>query len=452
MNNEAHTSPSKQTLGLPSLFAVAFGLVVAQSCFVSILNGAGIGGGSFFIAIFIAFILALCYSATFSELSLMMPKAGSISTYTTASIGHFPAIIATLSGYLIPMIFAMPAELLLVENIINTIFNVNIAYLGLFLVVFFTILNILGIDLFATVQNLLAYAMLVALILIGVVGFATPSIIETPPIFTQFIASDASVFSLVVMAFWAFTGLEFICPMIEEAKNPEKNIPKTMFAAAFILLLVYCLVAYTGMMHLNAEAASKSLVPHWLLVETLFGSSAKIVMAVLAITASSSTINTVVASVPRMLQGMAENNQLPSVFLKTSAKYQTPWFGIIFMSCLVLPMLLFGNADHIVIMLISSGTAWLVAYIIAHINVIVLRIKHPNAHRPFKTPLYPLPQIIGIVGMIYAIINNSPSEEMKSTVFTNALICMSIVAGFAFIWVKFIMKKGLFETTDNFSK
>lgn len=52
--------------------------------------------------------MTMCYATTFAELSLMTPKAGGISTYTLASIGHFPAIIATLSGYVIPNILRLP--------------------------------------------------------------------------------------------------------------------------------------------------------------------------------------------------------------------------------------------------------------------------------------------------------------------------------------------------------
>ena len=68
------TSELKRTLGLPSLFAVAIGVVVAQICFVSVLQGVAIGGASFFIALIIAFFLTLCYVFTFSELALMLPE------------------------------------------------------------------------------------------------------------------------------------------------------------------------------------------------------------------------------------------------------------------------------------------------------------------------------------------------------------------------------------------
>jgi amino acid transporter len=117
MKNHPKQNGLKKVLGFPSLFAAAIGLVVAQSCFVSVLQGVGNGGATFFIALIIAFLLTLCYSATWAELSLMMPKAGGISSYTVTAIGPFPAIIATISGYVIPNIMVSPAELYLLEEI-----------------------------------------------------------------------------------------------------------------------------------------------------------------------------------------------------------------------------------------------------------------------------------------------------------------------------------------------
>ena len=74
-HNTAGTTPNglKRVLGFPSLFVVAIGVVTAQSCFVSVLQGAAIGGASFFIALLMAFVLTMCYVSTYSELSLMMP-------------------------------------------------------------------------------------------------------------------------------------------------------------------------------------------------------------------------------------------------------------------------------------------------------------------------------------------------------------------------------------------
>ena len=92
----------------------------------------------------------------------------------------------------------------------------------------------------------------------------------------------------------------------------------------------------------------------------------------------------------------------------------------------------------IVATVIISYYTW---YIITHINVIVLRKRYPNLDRPYKTPFYPVPQVIGILGMLYAILYASETAD----IYYAAIIVLLIAVVFGVFWVKFKMKKGLFE-------
>ena len=449
MGQSTYTGELNRTLGLPSLFAVAVGVVVSQVVFVSILQGVGIGGASFFVAMLIAFVLTLCYVFTYSELALLLPKAGSISSYTEVAIGHFPAIVATIAGYLAPAIFGLPAELFLLEYILDVLYPGSFVFTGVIVLVMFTILNLIGVDLFSKVQSLLSYLMLTSMVVIGVVGLthSDPRGLPISSIVEGISHLDFNVFNLTMLALWSFFALEFVCPLIEETKNPKKNIPRSMIGAAGVLLVIYLLIALAGYRSVPAGELTGSDIPHWLLVLELFGEKGKLIMAVLAITATCSTINTVIATLPRMLFGMAHNNQMPKIFMKIHPKTKAPWVGIIFVASIILipTLLLSGKQDIILTLMISAGTIWLIAYIIAHIDLMVLRKKYPTISRPFKSPWYPFPQILGIIGMVYMILNNSPSPDMTKQVYLNAGIILLIAGTFAWWWVKYKMKKKLFE-------
>jgi amino acid transporter len=449
MTSKVITTELKRVLGLPSVFAIAIGVVVSQVVFVSILRGVGIGGANFFIALIIAFILTLCYVFTFSELALMLPKAGSISAYTEVAIGHFPAIIATIAGYLAPAIFGLPAEMFLLESILETLYPGTFGSIGLLIMLLLTVLNVLGVDFFSKVQNILAYVMIVSLLIIGITGIthSEPQGESLSTILEGLKNIDISILSLTMLALWSFMALEFVCPMIEETKNPNRNIPLSMLMAAVVLLLIYTFIALAGYMVVPGEELAGSDIPHYLLLDALFGEAGKMVIAVLAITATCSTMNTVLATIPRMLFGMAHNNQLPPLFMKVHSRTKTPWFGIIFVSALIMiPMIILsGKQDIILTLMISAATVWLVAYIVSHVNLLVLRKKYPNYPRPFKSPWYPLPQILGILGMVYMVVNNSPSPEMTLQVYMNAGLITLIAAIYAGLWVRLKMKRGLFD-------
>ncbi len=450
-NVNAETSNFKPMLKYGSLLAIAVGLVVGQGPILSVMQGVGFGGTDFILVLFIGLIFALCNAVTFAELSLMFPKAGSLSTYTEVAIGHFPAILATMTGYVMLTMFGLSAETMLVGAVLDTLFPgvfspmmVVVSVIGLF-----TVLNILGTNIFANLQSIMTYVMLVFLTLVSVVALSKmgqPIPAPHTP-FADWTAIDGSWMGLLGLGMWAYFGIEFVTPLIEESKNPARDVPRSMFIGLIIIFVMYVLFSLGAGTYVSRETLSTSPVPHFDYFMAVFGEGSKWVLAVLCLTASGSTVNTVLASVSRMLYGMAENGQAFGVFKKVHPKYKTPWVALLFMGGItLLPTIFLGNdVDTIITLLIAAAATWVLAYAIAHIDLIVLRRIAPDRARPYKTPFYPIPQIVGILGMVYLFVNNSPDPAMTKTVYTLTGGLLITVAIMSAIWVKFVMKKGLFE-------
>ena len=441
----------KRSLGLISLISIAVGVVVGQGAIISVLQGVGLGGANFLLALVLGLLIALCNATSFAELSLMFPRSSNLSTYTQLALGHFPAIFATFAGYVVVAMFGIAAELLLVGTIIQELFP------GLFapmLVAFgvvslFVVLNIIGTDIFASVQNMLTFLMMLVLFLVGAiavleVGAPLPSSHQP---FADWGSFNGGVLSLIALGLWAFMGLEFVCPMAEECKNPAKDIPRAMFLGALIVFAIYMLFALGAGTYLSRDTLATSQAPHLDYATAIFGEVSKWVIAIIVLTASGSTVNTVLASVSRMLAGMAENKQAFSFLKRHHPRFATPWLAVLFMGgCISSPIILIGNnPDAIITLLIAAVAAWLLAYIIAHIDVIVLRIRMPNTARPYKSPFYPWPQIFGILAMTYLVFNNSPSPDMTKTIYMLTGIVLGLVAVMSVFWVKFVMKQPLFS-------
>lgn len=440
-----------QVLGLGSLLAVAVGLVVSQGVMVLMLQGAGIAGLGFIIPLAIGFVLALTYVFSFSELSLMIPRAGSLSSYTEVAIGHFPAILAVFSGYVVVAMFALSAELLLVDFILEKIYpGVFPPYtVGFGLLALFTGLNLMGIDVFAKLQSALAFIMIVVLLMLGlsaVTGAANPHP-EGIDLTSKWNPLGGEVITLVALAIWGYVGAEFVCPLVEESKDPERNIPRSMIIGVtviFITIAIYCLGA---LFYIPADDLAGSALPHYDFAKAVFGETGLTFLAVAAVTATCSTVNTSLAAIPRMLYGMAQNGQAFPQFKQLTKTTKTPWVAVLFVAAVTgVPMIVMGdNPDAIGLLLISAAIAWLLAYIITHINVIALRRRYPDLKRPYKTPFYPLPQIVGIAGMIYAVIYASPAPELSGQIFGAAGVVLGLVTVIGVFWVKVVMKKNLFE-------
>ena len=396
-------------LGLGALLAVAIGLVVSQGVMVLMLQGAGIAGLGFLIPLTLAFFLALTYVMSFSELALMIPRAGSLSSYTEVALGHFPAILATFSGYVVVAMFALSAELLLLDLIIAEVYpgalpSMSVAYGVLIL---FTLLNLLGIDLFARLQSALALVMVVVLLALGLTAMTGSG---SQPALTQALTHDwnplgAGVLTLVALAIWGFVGAEFVCPLVEESKQPERNIPWSMMLGVGVIFVTIALYSIGALFYVPQEELAGAALPHYLFATALLGEGGKIFLVIAAVTATCSTVNTSLAAIPRMLLGMAVNGQAFPQFKRLSKRFNTPWVAVLFVAAITgAPVLLMGDDPGAIgLLLLAAAIAWLLAYIICHLDVIALRRRYPDLARPFTTPFYPLPQLLGIADMLVSI-------------------------------------------------
>lgn len=437
----------KGVLGFPALLAAAVGLVVASTTLVSLGQGMGIGGYGFILAMVIAWILMIFQAFTFSELAITMPRAGSISSYTEVALGHFPAIVAAIAGYIIVQLLAGPAELAVASIVVNKIFfpSVSPTILAIIMLIIFMLLNLLGIDVFANFQIAFTAVMVFTLAVLGIAGLVGPG---DPKV--QFISPAmgmADVFALVALGIWLFIGAEFICPLVEESKNPKRDIPLAMIVGLVVILILKILYGAASVRYVPMDKLASSPIPHVDVAFAILGNAGVYWVGIASFCATASTINTLLAAVPRILYGMAHAGQVPSIFKWLHPRFRTPWVGIILLSLGMFIQLMTGisTIETIVVFVVASAFSWLLAYIIAHVDAIVLRIKYPKLERPFKTPLFPIPQILGIAGIILVMLNIFPDPKLKTEIYKYAFYFLGGGAIYSFFWCTFKMRKGLFK-------
>lgn len=439
----------KRSMGLYAAIASAAGLVVAAGTLVSLGQGMGIAGPGFIIPMIIALVLNLFVAFSFAELSSILPRAGGINHFTLPALGPFMAMVAVISGYVIVTIFAGSAEAAVAGLVFSDVFVpwFNPTLFSILLVVVLAIVNILGVDLFAKVQMVLVTVMIGSMMILGIIGLTgtgtgTPLTTSIP-----FNPMGMGVLSLTALGFWLFVGIELVTPMAEEIKNPRKNIPIAMISALLIILVSDLLYGFTSLKYVPMDVLAGSVAPHVEAANAMMGRTGQIWIAIVSITATATTINTLIAAVPRMLYGMSFEGQFPKVFGQLT-RWKTPGVAIGFMSSLFVICLLSGIAsiDTIIVYIMAGAICWFITYIIAHLDVLILRRKYPHANRKFKSPFGPWPQIIGIISMIYMMFNIFPDPVMKTQIYKICIVFISGTVLYSALWVKFVMKRGLFET------
>ena len=227
------------------------------------------------------------------------------------------------------------------------------------------------------------------------------------------------------LAMLAYTGIETVSNMAEEAKDPGRQVPRAVNLVVLAVLAVYLGISMIALSALPVEAVHA----HPGTYRTLLGVEghggfqndpvlgiisrlglhgtvlhlAQYYVGLLAATILFIATNAGMIGISRLSWSLAEHRQLPSIFSRLHARYRTPWFTLVFFSALAAVLVGYGNTN-VLGNLYSFGA--LLSFTIAHIAVIALRVKDPDRERPYRLPWnvrirgasIPLTAVIGGIG------------------------------------------------------
>ncbi len=194
--------------------------------------------------------------------------------------------------------------------------------------------------------------------------------------------------------FFAYIGFDSVSTHAEEAKNPRRDVPIGIISSLVICTVLYILVSgvLTGMVNyknINIDAPVSNAFAQvgltWVQVFVSLG----------ALTGITSVLLVMMLSQPRVLLAMARDGLIPqSFFGAVHDRFRTPWKSTILTGIFVatlaalLPLRILAE-------LVNIGT--LLAFVIVCAAVLIMRVKHPEAERPFRAPFYPVVPILGIL-------------------------------------------------------
>lgn len=440
----------EKKIGLFSVVATGMGLIVATSCLLSLGQGSSMVGVTFIIAMAIACVLNMLTALSISEMNALMPNlTGGLAQYTLAAMGPFITIIAMVGGYLVCNTIVGSAECAMFGNTLSSVLpGIGIpgsAYCVILLVVLIVI-NLNGIDVFAKIQDIVAYGLIISLIVMGVLGMikAGPGVpIEQPAV----LSSDfKEITSLCGLAFFLFIGCEFIIPISNKVRNARRNVPLGMIISLLVVMgmqviMVLGFANYTPWSDLGASST-----PHVLYGSLLLGKAGTVWMSIVSVLAVTSSINTIISSLGYVCYGMAKINLLPSVFEKTNKK-GAPYVGILTIggAMIIINAAGLSQTDQLSFLILTGCVFWMVAYIISHINVLIFRKRIPKAPRTFKVPGGPVLPIVGIAGTIWMIYNIASDNETRLHIYFVCVIIFILLTIYSVIWTKCVTKEKMFK-------
>ena len=468
----------KRSLGAFQLTMMGIGAIIGTGIFVLTAEAAQKAGPgmmmSFVIAGFVCAVAALCYA----ELSSMVPVSGSAYTYSYAVLGE---AIAWMVGWALVLEFAVAASAVSVGwsnyfvGLMERSFGLDMPEAftkGLYagglinlpaaaIAMLVTGLLIIGTRESATVNTVLVAIKVVALTVFVILAipvinndnftpFAPNGFLDTTGLGIGVAGAAASIF-------FAYVGFDAVATAAEETKNPQRNIPIGLIGSLAICTVFYLLVAAGAVGAIGAQpvsdasgialspgseafnaacaleanrnllACSDEPLAHvldmigWAKVAQLIGLAAFLALP--------SVILMMLFGQTRIFFVMARDGLLPfgDTLSKVHPKYGTPYVVTLITGVAVT---IFAAFFPVGVLADISNSGTLFAFLTVSVGVMVLRVREPGRHRPFRTPLIWLVGPLAFGGCAFLLLSLPMHTQMTFLKWTAAGLLVYFLYGY----------------------
>ena len=397
----------ERVLGTPALFATAYGNV-GSSIYYALGLTAVYALGLTPLVFVIAGVIFAATAATYAEGTVRYPEAGGSSSFARHAYNElvsFGAAWAQMLVYIVTVAtsaFFVPHYLSIFWEPLRQ--NPWDIVGGTVVIVLLVVLNIVGVQEAARLSITLAvidFATQLLLVALGFVLVFSPQILVdnihwgVAPTWSQFLLA-------IPVAMIAYTGIETVSNLAEEARDPVKNIPQAIKFVAVAVFVIYFTLPWIA---LSALPVTKTPDGHY---ETLLGvgppkgfsndpvlglvenlgvhgatlSALKIYVGLLAATILFIATNACVIGASRITYAMASYRQLPEVFRRLHKRFKTPYISLLFFAGVIPMIVLLPGKTSFLGTMYSFGA--MLSFTVAHASIVALRYKQRDEELVFR--------------------------------------------------------------------
>jgi basic amino acid/polyamine antiporter, APA family len=414
----------KRTLGPLDLTLLGIGAIIGTGIFVLTGTAAANQAGpaivlSYTLAGLACGFAALCYA----EFAAMIPIAGSAYTYSYATLGeifawmigwdlileyavgsmtvaigwsgYFQRILAGFGVHLPAWMSAAPAA---ADGAV-----VNLP--AIIIVLLIMILLVVGVRESARFNAAMVAVKIAAVLFFIIVGVGYVKPENWSPFMPY---AWPGVMTGAAVVFFAYIGFDAVSTTAEEAKNPRRDLPIGIIASLVICTILYVVVAaiLTGIVPVVAFKSDPQFLnaPVGYALSVINLDWAAGLVSAGAVAGITSVLLVMLMSQPRIFFSMSRDRLLPPGVSKVHPRFQTPYITTI-ITCVAVAIAAGFIPIQVVGEMTSIGT--LFAFVVVSLAVIVLRVKRPDAHRPFRVAGGPIIPVLGVLSCVYLMLSLS---------------------------------------------
>jgi APA family basic amino acid/polyamine antiporter len=399
----------ERVLGVNALFATAYGNVGSSIYYALGLVAAFALGLTPLVFIITGFFF-FCTAATYAEATAMYPEAGGSSSFARRAFNEFWSFFAAW-GQMLNYVITIAISAFFVPHYIGGLFWTELKTApgdiigGALVIVVLAAINVVGVKESAGLNILLAVVDFLTQLLLVAIGAILVLSPETLADNIQFgIAPTWENFIISIpLGMIAYTGIETISNMAEEAKDEAATIPAAINRVRIAVFAIYFTLPavalsalpvtqqpngeYQTLLGLSEDEGGFAGDPILGVVKQIdlgpLQAAGELYVGLLAATILFIATNAAIIGVSRLVYSMGIHRQLPDGLRRLHPRYRTPWIGILIFAGVAILTLLPGQADFLGLMYAFGA---MLSFTIAHLSVIRLRLKSPEVHRPYRGP------------------------------------------------------------------
>ncbi len=438
MNNRH--SPQEVTLSrdlkLLDVTMIGIGGMIGAGIFVLTGIAAGQAGPALVLAFLFNGLVTTLTAMGYAELGSALPVTGGGYSWIKAGLGNTQGFLAgwmdwfahAVAGTLYAMGFGRFAtELWHIAGLPDWGLSVELMSLVFMtlIAVLFTTVNHLGASETSKVGNIVTGGKVAILGLFVAAGLLAMS--RTDAWHTRFTTGFmpnglGGVLVAMGLTFIAFEGYEIIAQSGEEVINPRRNIPRAIFIALGVAVVIYVLVALVTIGATKVPPEVNMAVWQYLgdkkevaVVEAArqFLPYGAIILLISGLASTMSALNATTYSASRVSFAMGRDHNLPDIFARIHPRRHTPHWAVAITGGLIIAM---GWALPIEHVASASSIMFLLLFVQVNVTVMVMRHKMPHLDRGFRVPWFPAVPLLGLLsqGALAAYLHLQPSRLVRS--------------------------------------
>jgi ethanolamine permease len=431
----------QRTLGPLLIWGLGVGYVISGAYFGWNLGLPEGGPYGMLLATGVVTLLYVTFVLGYAELACALPRAGGAFVYTTRAFGPDLGFVGGVAQ-LVEYVLAPPAIAFAIGGYINQLDSaMPIWAVAAAAYVLFTLINIWGVKLSVMFELVLTVVAVVELCIFGVIALPHFS-------WDNFSANAlpngwGGAFAAIPFAIWFYLAIEGIANVAEEAKNPQRDLPRGFLWAMATLVALTAITLFgavgaagwEGVVYPDpSKPAVTSDSPLPLAIGHIVSRESPLfhLLTSIGLIGLVASFHGILIAGSRAMMEFGRARYAPRIVGEVHAGTKTPVVALLVNLVIGLIALATGQTSQIILIAVFGA---LTLYVLSSAAVLVLRAREPELARPYRTPGYPATPVIALVLSAVCL------AAMVWSYPTLAVVYLAIVVGAWLLFVLFVPKE-----------